>query len=365
MKTKKFLPTFFSLAFMCIFIASYSIIGCQKTQNPFGVYAPQGLDRPTLTPTPSSGVIQVYVDDSGTAIQGVSVIVVDPLGNTIGPNITQPIVGYAAFNPSNLLNGTWTAKVLTQGISYVAAGPLTIDHYYYSSSQPFTVSGAYASYGITFSTVGNSVSTAPTSFNFGLPYPVNIPMTVTYNQNGNLNVPVSITCPMLPTGISASPSSFILGEGVTQQPVTISKSTCYSKNIPFQITTLDFTANPILTNPVTIFHSYPVSIIMSGTNVSDSDPTCTSYCYTFYLNTTNDCGVVWNYSIDSTVGQGNLGTGTISSGGNVTWSDPIGNSDSVNFTIINSSVGTFAGFENLFSLSKSGPTTFQKIISNQ
>ena len=160
------------LVFMAFF-STIASVGCNKTDRPLGVDAPFGLDRPTYTPTPSSGAIQVYVSDAGTAIQGVSIIVVDPAGNTLGPNLTQPVVGYAAFNPTNLLNGTWVAKVLTQGVSYNL--PTPVNHYYYLSSQLFTVTGA-GSYSVTFSTItsGNIVSVAPASVSFGTAFPVNM-----------------------------------------------------------------------------------------------------------------------------------------------------------------------------------------------
>src|SRR5581483_1046011 len=52
--------------------------GCNKTDHPFGVDAPYGLDVPTLTPTPGTGAIEVYVSDTGAAIQSVNIYLLDP-----------------------------------------------------------------------------------------------------------------------------------------------------------------------------------------------------------------------------------------------------------------------------------------------
>jgi hypothetical protein len=315
------------------------LYSCQKTESPLGVYAPYGLDRPTYTPTPSSGSIQVYVQDTGTAIQGVSIILVDPSGNTLGPELTQPVVGFASFSPPNLISGTWLAEVLTQPVSYVvtSASPVTIHHYYYSSIQSFPVTGS-GFYPVTFSKGTNTVSVTPASILYSLTYPANLPMTITYDTTGNLNVPVSVNFPTLPPGISAAPSTFIMGEGTTQQPVTIDKSVCYSGEIPIQMTCYDFVGFGVQANAVTLEKSYPVSIIMYGGFYGS--PT-NKMVYTLY--TTNDCGIVWSYEIINTHLNVIMQTGTVSNGGSVTFAaDPSTVYDDFQIT---SPIGTYLGGE--------------------
>ena len=343
-------------------------LGCNKTDHPFGVYAPLGLDRPTYTPTPSSGAIEVYVNDLGTAVQGVSIIVIDPSGNTLGPNLTQPVVGFAAFNPPNLTAGIWTAKVPTQGVSYFTTGSLLVNHYYYLSTQNFLVNGS-GTYSVTFSTGGNTVSVAPVSMSYGTSYPLNIPLTVTYNQGGNLNVPVSVTSPSLPTGMSLSASSFIFGEGVTQQPVTFSKSICYSRNIPIRFLSKDFVNVTIITNPVTLFHNFPVPIVMTGQNYSTIDSSCSgNICFNFVIYTGNDCGVAWDYSIVSTKNSGLInysGAMFPGSSNGIEFLDYLAQGDNLNFTISSPSVGTFSANANNNWYDGSAPVTFYNAVSNQ
>ena len=344
-KNLKFIPILFSISFFFFILGLFS---CQKTNSPLGSSAPLGFDYPSHTPTPTSGSIEVYVIDAGTAIQGVSVIVLDPTGNTLGPNLTQPVVGYASFNPPNLIRGTWTAKVLTQGVSYVTgsyASPITINYYYYQTSQPFTVTSS-GFYPVTFSTNGNTVSVAPVSLSYGLTPTINLPITVTYNQTGNLNVPVSVTFPSLPPSIFPTPSVFIFGEGVTQQPVTLAKTGCFAENSPIQISSNDFTGTYVITNPVTIFHSYPVSIFLYGQNDSDTDPDCSGYCYSVYFDTTNGCYTDFSYSITDSTEHTTLSSGIIypGSSNSIEWNGPA--NDNISFTISSPYVGTFTGNTN-------------------
>jgi hypothetical protein len=310
--------------------------GCKKTNSPFGVNAPNGVDVPTGTPTPVSGSIEVYVKDAGIAIQGVSVVVVDPTGNTLGPMTTQAApYGSASFNPPNLINGVWTAEILTQSVSYFSS-PLTINHYYYQSAQPFTVAGP-GTYSVLFYNEPGTIVASPTSITYGSAYPEFLPVTYTYNNVGNINVPISVVCPAFPVnGINSIPSQFIFGEGVSVQAVTIYKNACFSFDYPYTTSASDFTNDSITSSPTTFYHSYPVSISLYyylGGSCSGYEPCTKSYtnCYNFGISTTNDCGLTWNYEVDN--GCGVVGTGTMVSGPSGEVSYPFNPGDAFGFTV--------------------------------
>ncbi len=312
MKIFKFLNIFgfFALAGLGSFLLINN--GCQKTDHPLGVYAPNGLDRPTQTATPSHGAIQVYVQDSETAIQGVTVLLLDPSGNTVGSATTQPVVGFASFDPA-IVNGTWTAEVLTGGVSYIVqSSGTTINHYYYQSSQTFPVTGA-GNYAVTFLTGTQSVSVFPVSQVYPAATPQNIPLTVTYNQIGNLNVPVSIQSPTLPTGWFSSIDNFILGEGVTQEAVTINKTACYATTFIYAISAHDFTGYEITSAPATLYRGFPISVTLVMTEQSEIISSDYNEIFTPYF--VNDCGGSWNYKITQNSGSY---TGSLSSGHGVT-----------------------------------------------
>ncbi|HJT25220.1 MAG TPA: hypothetical protein VJ873_11640, partial [bacterium] len=146
-------------------MSSSGYMGCNKTDHPFGIYAPNGLDVPSPTFTPQSGSINVYVFDNFSAVQGVSINLIDPYGNKMGPTTTQAGVGYAAFNPPNLYNGTWTAVVSSQSVSYTVSPsgtPFQFKRTYDYSTLPITIIGS-GQYSVSFTTGGNSVSINPVS----------------------------------------------------------------------------------------------------------------------------------------------------------------------------------------------------------
>src|SRR6185369_1479768 len=153
------------------------VFGCKKTDYPFGLYAPHGLDVPTPTPTPTSGSFNIYVIDAGVPTGGMTCFLVDPLGNSYNA-VTQPVVGYAPFSISNVINGTWKAGVYTQG-------------HYFLSGQPVTVSNN-AGQNINFTAQSQTLQITPTTLEN---YPTgggSVGYKLIYNQVGNLSVPVSL-----------------------------------------------------------------------------------------------------------------------------------------------------------------------------
>lgn len=257
-----------------LFIGSWFLgfWGCNKTDHPFGINAPFGLDVPSQTPTPQVGSINVYVSDTGIAIQGVTVNLLDPSGNTVSVSTTQPVVGYAAFNPPTLSGGIWHAVVPNQSVSYVTSGPVTIKHTYWNSTLPIIVSGG-GQYAATFTTGSNQVSISPVTATMATTLPNYIPVTVSYTENGNLDVPVSVTLsgyPLLPGfSLTANPS-FVFGGGNNVAPVSIVKNTCYYQNFPLTLASNDFSGNSIANIGGSVVRSWsnPVTFLVCKHSLS-------------------------------------------------------------------------------------------------
>ncbi len=290
------------LAFLPIILFTL-FIGCKKTATPLGANAPMGLDIPTTTPTPLAGAIEVFVNEQGTAMQGVTVYIISPAGVTLSPAMTQPSVGYASFNPANTQPGLWTAFVPSQSISFVA-NPNTLQavsyqYSYFNSTQTFTVN-SNGQGAVTFTTGGNTINLSPAtaSYNFiGSGNPQSIPLTATYTNNGNLNQPVSATVNKLNLGgFTLSPTSFIFGEGSNQVPITATWDGCYGLNIPVTLVATNFEGVALFTSFCTLSKNYSINLIVWTNFWYNSQQ---QNFYYIYLNTTNDCGTSWSWSITS------------------------------------------------------------------
>lgn len=263
----------FALFGLTLSFISFSV-ACKKTDSPLGLVAPNGFDVPTLTPTPQTGAIEVYVKDSGVvssgALQGVSIYLIQPGGVTFGVNTTQPVVGYAAFNPSNLINGIWNAVVPSQAVSYqiVSSGvTTTVKRTYGTSSLPITISGG-GQYAATFATGGNAVALSPVTQFWSFTSPQFVPFTATYSETGNLDVPVSVTMSGLPA-LSylnyQNPNSWQFGGANPYfSSVTISRTSCYYIPVTFTLTAFDLSGNPIPTTGAFIEDTatYPVTALI-------------------------------------------------------------------------------------------------------
>ncbi len=293
-------------------------VGCKKTDSPFGAYAPNGVDIPTPTPTPVSGSIEVFVNKDITPQIGVTVMLIDPLGNTLttsSPVTTQPNVFYAAFNPPNLINGTWKACVPTQGR-------------YYNSYQSFAVNGG-SSYTVTFTAGNESLSASGFSGTFPLvSLGTSYTVTLGYNQPNNLSVPVSVYPLSLPGAFVASPSTFVMGSGVSVLPVTFTKSACYPVNFPVTFSAADYLGVNILSNPTTLFRSFTVPLTVTA-SIGPDNVGNTGWEIGYSLNASSDCGT--NYSITGQFNEPVIGTGgtntqtfSLTSGQAVSWANNAG-----------------------------------------
>lgn len=296
--------------FVFLFLGSLHFLGCNKTDQPLGVFAPRGLDVPSQTPTPQNGAINVYVSDSGTAVQAVSIYLLDPAGNTSSVQQTQPVVGYAPFNPPILFNGIWHVVVPAQSVSYVSAGPVTIKHTYGYSAIPITVTGA-GQYAATFITGGNSVAIGPVSQTMTTNLPDFIPVTISYSENGNLDVPVSVTLEGYPSllgfSLTSSPN-LILGGGVNFSAVSIVKNTCYYQTIPLSVAAIDFSGNAVSQTGASVFKgwSIPVTLFMDKNSIGSGKEYCS-----IEVGSSLDCGATI-YSIQYQIGGSDPPGGTVS-----------------------------------------------------
>ena len=253
---KKNLGTIFTILLVAIFSNYY--LGCKKTDHPFGINAPNGLDVPSKTPTPAIGAFNCYVYDGGGK-QGVKVVLLDPTLSNPVTNTTDQF-GNAVFNPSPLQIGTYTAEVLDQGryglsalpiiVSSTAQGPVSCE--FDALAQALTiVSGAPASF-----------AAGTGSFNIG----------VSYVQSGTLDVPVSISTNTLPSGWNVSPAFFILNMSQPETVLSVNKVGCAILNQPVSFLGSDFQGVYLANAGVTLMRNFPVNVQLY---LTEKASTCT------------------------------------------------------------------------------------------
>ena len=267
-------------------------LSCSKTDHPFGVYAPNGLDVPTKTPTPGTGAFNCYVYDGGGK-SGVTVVLLDPALSNPVTNTTDQF-GNAIFNPNPLLIGTYTAEVLAQGRYGLSALPITI------------MSAAQGAVSCTFTAESQAltiVSGAPVSFVAGNG---TFNLGVSYIQPGTLDVPVTITTNTLPSGWNSSPATFVLGMSNPSTVVAVNKVGCAVNNQPLTFVGTDFLGTAFCFANTTLIRNFPVNVQL---NLSETASTCTCFGGTcknglssvFTLNSPSDCNTSWTLTVGSRV----------------------------------------------------------------
>ena len=317
-------------------ISSY-YMGCNKTDHPFGVYAPNGLDVPSPTFTPAFGAINCYVYD-GSPKMGVTVNLVDPIGNTLFTKITDQY-GNSPFSPYPLVTGVYSANVPTQGRYRYSSLPITI-----TSTSQGAVSVQFLAQSQALSISGG----VPVSFGTGTG---TFPITLSYLQSGTLDVPVSVTTSLLPSSWNSSPSTFVMNMAVSTQLVTINKLGCSALNRPITWTGIDFLGNTKVARVnTTAYRNYPVNIALTLTTSSNGNicsglhSSVAQYNYVYTLSSPSDCNTSWLFSVivPGSFGSSTTSTGYISNGGNFTVPNICGNSSSFSVSI-SSPIGTASG----------------------
>lgn len=264
--------------------------GCNKTDHPFGVNAPFGLDVPTLTPTPSTGAFNCYVYDGipnggGSPKQGVTIVLLDPAGNTVAANYTDQF-GNALFNPNPLYTGVYNAVVQKQGRYGLSSLPITI-----ASLSPGPVSVLFWDASQALSIVGG----VPVSFTTGNG---SFPITLLYDQPGTLDVPITVTNLPISSAFNLTPATLVMNKAVSTAPVTINKVACAVLNQPVTLVGSDFLGNGSVTAVTTAYRNFPVNVILSAstTLVACSTGHNGQYQTIYNLSSPSDCSLSWNIS---------------------------------------------------------------------
>ncbi len=286
------------------FIGLISIVvilqtSCKKTDSPFGVYAPHGLDVPSPTCSPSPtftpvvGKINVYVGESSNSIAGVTVFLVDPSGNTIPSQVTQSSAPFnAAFQISNPIVGTWHAVVPSQKVYG------STSDYFYDSVQPITITNSTVlPLNVLFNDNVFSQAISVWLVSPQAIYPFGgtvLTYGVSYINSGNLNEPVSLEinpATSIPANWQISFSNPILGTDSDSGGMTISIP-CSDVKPTFDVIGIKGNG-ATLTNSsssLSISRNYTGSVQLSWSKSSDN-----SYLLVT-LNSLYDCGTTWTLS---------------------------------------------------------------------
>ena len=225
--------------------------GCKKTDSPFGLYAPGGLDVPSPTPLPLTGAIVVNLSDGNVLVSGATVVAVAPGGATSLTTTTNG-EGQASFNPDPIAQGVWTIDVPQQTVASVQ---------YDLSQQYVTVAGSFTNANLNFSTGAFNVSFLPLN---GTTYPTtlqnNLPFNVDVAYTGSLNIPVSLS--FLGNIYPLTGGPLILDASVTQASVTFQVPACSISKpaIYAQVTRTNSASIGWFSSPITIERGYPVSL---------------------------------------------------------------------------------------------------------
>lgn len=227
--------------------------GCKKTNEPFGIYAPNGLDVPSPTPLPLSGAIVVNVSDGPSVVPNLTILAIEP-GNAITLTSVTNGGGQASFNPSVLPPGVWTIQVPTQtnpisnydlSQQFVTIGPG------FTNASINFVPGAF--YATLTADVGNAY---PTTLQNNLVY------TLAVSQSGNLNVPETYSFSGMPFDVVPGPTTLDLN--APSQTVTVQIPPCTPLEPAFysMFNRTGGTASQSLadSNSVTIQRGYPVTV---------------------------------------------------------------------------------------------------------
>jgi hypothetical protein len=236
--------------------------GCKKTQSPFGVNAPQGLDIPSPTPDISRFYVSVVdLDKPATVANGfaaVTVYAVAPNGSVTLTALTGSN-GTATITASTIPPGIWRIIVPGgQGLfpfstSYLDI-PVTI------SNQTVTMACGQTNLALTPTSLTTYYTSSGALFTYNL----------TYNQPNPLCIPVSLVISSFPTNWIASVSPISIGSnGSGQCSITIGGTTCLDAQPIFTVSGIDSTGNTrCVSAPATITHVFNTDLLVTWTTNS-------------------------------------------------------------------------------------------------
>jgi hypothetical protein len=297
---------------LIMFLGGSLVVSCKKSNTPLGIPNTTGFDiptsSPTVTSTPGSTNLIVNVNYPSANTVGVGFALVDPSGNTLATSTTNNTGTPLVFNPTTF--GVYQVAVTAQGLYGYSTTPVTVN--------------SVGNYSANFTASGFSIAANPTSYSYLSAIGYQIPITVSYSQTGNLNIPVSVVLAGLPSAFGQSQNYLMLNNNGASAAVTLYRNACYVNNTSLQFIAdrLDGT-NVNSTNflpitraysiPVTVFYSYTYANEVGGTcgsailgnvqvnfTVFDQDLNCSSGTpYTFYGSgnaDTNNANVQFNNS---------------------------------------------------------------------
>ena len=251
-----------AIIFIAVLVLSVSTIivldGCESKLGPSTPY-----DLP-FSPTPTQiahvyGPVMVSVVDKNLAVQGVSVLAIPPSGSATFSCPTTT-TGISTFNPPYLEVGNWTFVVPQQNGFPFAPSTLTM---------PVSVANEQANFNSAGATIQLTppVPAAYSSTNGGV-----FVYGLTYNQPGNLLVPVKLALSSIPSNWSGTSSPATLGySGSGTGAVTITGASCVDSSPSFSVTALDFEPTPYpraSSGPQTISKNFTSTVTVSW-NVTD------------------------------------------------------------------------------------------------
>jgi len=206
-------------------------LGCNGKSSPSTPY-----DLP-FSPTPTQiahvyGPVMVSVIDKNLAVHGVTVLAIPPSGSATysGPTTTTGIV---TFNPPYLELGNWTFVVPQQNGFPFAPSTITM---------PVSVANEQANFNSAGATIQLTppVPAAYSSTNGGV-----FVYGLTYNQPGNLLVPVKLALSSMPNNWSGTSSPATLGySGSVTWAITITGASCVDSSPSFSVTGVDMEPTP-------------------------------------------------------------------------------------------------------------------------
>jgi len=208
-------------------------------------------DRPFPTPTPITGAIDVYVEDT-VAISGLTIVAVPPSNSVTFTEVTGNN-GTAYFNPVTFETGVWGFTIPQQ-------------KYFATSFTGANILGPGETVTFTTGPDAPTIAFTPTSLtSYIYTSGGTVSYNVVYSQPGNLLVPVSfVVSPALPTNWTSVYTPLQLGNtNVSSAALTIIGSTCVNQKPIFRLQ-----ANDI--QPIPTPRTFSASVTITKTFISNA-----------------------------------------------------------------------------------------------
>jgi len=204
-------------------------------------------DRPFPTPTPITGAIDVYVEDT-VAISGLTIVAVPPSNSVTFTEVTGNN-GTAYFNPGTFETGVWGFTIPQQ-------------KYFATSFTGANILGPGQTVTFTTGPDAPTIAFTPTSLtSYFYTSGVTISYNVVYSQPGNLLVPVNFTVsPSWPANWTSAYSPLLVGNtNVSNAALTVTATSCVNQKPVFNLQAFDGELTPkqkVISSPTTITKTF-------------------------------------------------------------------------------------------------------------